>query len=40
METELPIHEKGPNVNKNDDRHKATLKKISNLKTTGFDGIH
>ena len=40
METKLWILEEGPQVNIHPDGLKATLKKISNRKTPGLDGIH
>ena len=40
METELRMHEEGPQLNIEPNALKATLKKISNLKTPRFDNIH
>ena len=40
METELRMLKEDPQVNIDPDGLKAALKKISNLKTPGLDGIH
>ena len=40
METELQMFEEGPQVNIRPDVLRATLKKLSNWKTHGLDGIH
>ena len=40
METELQMLEEGPQGNIHPERLKATLKKMANWKTPGFDDIY